>query len=439
METGEILQNIREFLGSDSDQLWLVDERVRWEGLEEEFQQSFEDNDADFLATELRTFPDDPGWPWWSTLQGPGDPFPRSHSVAALLPLLRMNRPAAQAILDGVSEGWSGHPEALIPSLVSRAGLRIEDFGGRGRFTPEDRIDRWYDERTWHWKGPVEHVPGKIHFPTISRFHFKAPDKLAPDPQVAFLFLTRGDLNHPAIWREYLEQAGGRFRIHAHTKDTTLLAEDSILIDRQISGKVPTAWGELSLVRATLALLKAALEDPENTHFMLVSESCVPVRPFGQLRINLRRDDRSRMSAWPLESARHGDPAKVARLEQLRGISKEYAFFQEQWMCLSREDAEIVTEQDWTDCFQHVYAADECYFATVLAAAGKPLPRAIANRPITRTEWHGGAHPREFGKMLPREVADIAESGCFFARKFAPHSDIGQHRLHLDPPAGYPD
>ena len=48
----------------------------------------------------------------------------------------------------------------------------------------------------------------------------------------------------------------------------------------------------------------------------------------------------------------------MARLEQLTDISKDFAYFQEQWMCLSREDALIVTEKDWTPCFENVYAAD---------------------------------------------------------------------------------
>lgn len=440
MDLVEIIQTLKDFLKTDSAQLWLLDERVRWEGMEEEFQQSFEENDADFLATEVRSFADDPGWTWWHTLQSEDGGSPPSSSVAALLPLMRVNRQAAQVILQGITDGWSGHPEALIPTLVNRAGLLIEDIGGKGSFTPEERIGRWYDERTWHWKGPVEHVPGKLHFPLISRFHAKAPDTLASDPRVAFLFLTRGDIHHREIWREYLEQADGRARIFAHTKDSSLLAEDSLLRDHQIAGKVETAWGHISLVHATLALLNAALEDAGNTHFVLVSESCIPVRPFGQLRVNLRRDDRSRVHVWSLEDARRGgNREKVARLEQLTGISKDFAYFQEQWMCLSREDALIVTEKDWTPCFEHVYAADECYFATVLAAAGKPLPRAVANRPLTRTEWNGGAHPREFGRMTPRDVAAIAESGCFFARKFARDSDIGRYRLHLDQETASPN
>jgi hypothetical protein len=269
----------------------------------------------------------------------------------------------------------------------------------------------------------------------------KPPEELTPEPQLAFLFLTRGEVHHPKIWEEYWMQVGQRPRILAHTKDTTLLSGESFLSDRQISDKVETAWGELSIVHATLALLRAALQDPETTHFILVSESCVPVRPFGQLRVNLRRDSRSRLHVWSLDEVkRAGNRYKLKRLLRLHGISMDLAFFQEQWMCLNREDALTVTRKDWTACFQQVEAADECYFATVLAASGKSLSKGTVNRAITWTDWQqGAAHPEEYTEVPPQVACRIAESGCYFARKFPPGSDIAKWGLHRDNPCVKPD
>ena len=42
--------------------------------------------------------------------------------------------------------------------------------------------------------------------------------------------------------------------------------------------RVAATWGDSSLVHAFRNLLKAALEDPRNTKFVHVSESCVPLR-----------------------------------------------------------------------------------------------------------------------------------------------------------------
>ena len=264
---------------------------------------------------------------------------------------------------------------------------------------------------------------------------------LAPEPQVAFLFLTRGDVHHGALWEEYLAKAGQQARILAHTKNVTLVPQESFLRDRQIPDKVETAWGELSIVHATLGLLSAALQDPETTHFILVSESCVPVRPFGELRMNLRRDRRSRMRVWSLDEVkRAGNRYKMKRLLRLDGIPLNLAFFQEQWMCLNREDALMITRKDWTECFEQVEAADECYFATVLAASGQSLSKTIVNRAITWTDWQqGAAHPEEYIEVPPQLACRIAESGCYFARKFPPGSDIAKWGLHRENPCWKPD
>jgi len=165
MDLTEFVLLLQEFLGSDTDYLWAIDEQV-WPDTEwDTFQNALEKCDADLLATQVRNYTKEPGWQWWASLQAGDESDPYVHGVAALLPLMRVSRAAAKAILRGIDEGWTGHPEALIPTLIHRSGLKIEDIGGAGSFTPSERLGRWYDHRTWHWHGPVEHVPGKLHFP----------------------------------------------------------------------------------------------------------------------------------------------------------------------------------------------------------------------------------------------------------------------------------
>jgi Core-2/I-Branching enzyme/Protein of unknown function (DUF3431) len=427
------LSVLNEFLQDDSSFLWLTDDRITWGEIEEEFHDYFEDVDADLLATEIRSHASDKNWYWWSSIKIPVEGVKIADcGVAALLPLMRLSRAAAKAIIDGIQAGWTGHGEALIPTLVNHARLKIEDIGGTGKFTPEDRIGRWYDRRTWHWRGPVEFVPGKIHFPLIRHHSLSKPKPDSPvSSKVAFLFLTRGEMNHGEIWKDYLNQEPSRVAVFAHTKHPEQLHERSILSRSQITEKIETHWGDVSLVHATLALLRAAMQQEGVTHFILVSESCVPIRPIHELLENLERDPRSRMSAWSLQHEKRGwNRNKARRLDQLEGISLDYAFFQHQWMCLSREDSAIILEKDWTDSFKKVVAPDECYFATVLAASGKPFPDEIANRLLTWCSWRGGSHPEEFVDVSPQLAVQLAESGCYFARKFAPNSNIGKWLLH---------
>lgn len=259
------------------------------------------------------------------------------------------------------------------------------------------------------------------------------PTSATDEPEVAFLFLTRGDLHQEQIWDEYLSATSARPRIHAHSRDLKRLSSGSMIADSQIARRVETEWGSVSLVTATLALLQTALEDRDRTHFILVSESCVPVRPFSQLLRSLRLDGRTRMRVQPWSEVRGRNILKAQRLENLQGIRKEIAHFQDQWMCLNREDATLLIEKDMTGIFADVVAPDEAYFATVLAASGRPPLQTVANRPITWTHWNeGDSHPETFTKVSPRVAAEIADSGCFFARKFAVESNIGDWGLHKE-------
>lgn len=52
---------------------------------------------------------------------------------------------------------------------------------------------------------------------------------------------------------------------------------------------------------------REALEDSESARFVLVSESCVPVRPFKALANSLRMDTRSRINVTPWEEVRRRD------------------------------------------------------------------------------------------------------------------------------------
>lgn len=251
-------------------------------------------------------------------------------------------------------------------------------------------------------------------------------------PKIALLFLSRSDVNHPAIWQDYVAQSQGKAKIYSHCKDIDQLSDDSFLLPHLIAEQIPTEWASVSLVEATLALIHAAYADESNTHFILLSESCVPVRPFCELENSLALDPRSRMRIEPWTEVRKYHVLKAQRLENLPTIRKEVAHFQDQWMCLSREDVETCLRKNWLPEFEDVFAADEAFFATVLAASGKPPLQHVVNRPITWTKWNESApHPTTFHKVPKSTVAEIAESGCFFARKFHPDSDIGNYALHL--------
>jgi hypothetical protein len=167
-----------EFLDGEDSHQWIIDPAVYFDGNWEEFLLVFDACTADLLATVVRTHADDPGWNWWASLEDHHGSAAYENGVAALLPLIRVSRAAARAILDGLSAGWSGHPEVLIPTLVHQASLVIEDFGNDGSFTPPERKGLWYHPRSWQWRGPVEYIPGRLHFPVPLQDRSLAPSRI---------------------------------------------------------------------------------------------------------------------------------------------------------------------------------------------------------------------------------------------------------------------
>lgn len=179
--------SLERFLEGSLPFYWQRDERVYADIDWSAFESSLTGSTADLIATEVRSYAEDPAWDWWSSLKHGGLGVNLSLGVAALMPLARYSRRAAEVVLSASQAGWTGHPEALIPTLVNVAGLAIEDVGGSGSFTPEGRKGRWYDKRTWHWKGPVEFVPDKLHFPVIQcdqRLARARINELPPDSRV---------------------------------------------------------------------------------------------------------------------------------------------------------------------------------------------------------------------------------------------------------------
>jgi hypothetical protein len=145
-------------------------------------------------------------------------------------------------------------------------------------------------------------------------------------PKVALLFLTKGAMPHDAMWAAWLEGAAGLvpadcaaaagcedgsalarlrdecgvsggggkgtaaldplyrqglFSVYVHVPKGGALDSPSpgspFTPRTLIAGRVSTEWGGFTLASATKALMRAALADPANQRFALLSEACVPL------------------------------------------------------------------------------------------------------------------------------------------------------------------
>ena len=106
-----------------------------------QFFAAFRTNINDLLGTTIFRFSFRPDWSNWGTLFGP-QMVPLEKRVRFFAPLFRLSRRALVALHKQYRAGWGGHYEVLIPTLVHRLGLTMEDFGGFGAWGRPENVGR---------------------------------------------------------------------------------------------------------------------------------------------------------------------------------------------------------------------------------------------------------------------------------------------------------
>ena len=96
--------------------------------------------------------------------------------------------------------------------------------------------------------------------------------------KIALCFLIYDKINHEELWYEYLKNIDkNKYTIYIHYKDNKPL---KYFEKYKINNCIETCWGCLSIVLAQNLILKEALKDKDNKHFIWLSGSCVPIKSF---------------------------------------------------------------------------------------------------------------------------------------------------------------
>ncbi|KAJ4896664.1 hypothetical protein Rs2_23458 [Raphanus sativus] len=254
-------------------------------------------------------------------------------------------------------------------------------------------------------------------------------------PKLAFMFLTKGPLLFAPLWEMFFKGHEGLYSIYVHALPNyrSDFERSSVFYRRYIPSQA-VAWGEMSMCDAERRLLANALLDISNEWFVLLSESCIPLRGFGSIYGYVSG---SRYSFMGCDDEEGPD----GRGRYRNGMEPEITLSQwrkgSQWFEVNRKLAlEIVQDTTYYPKFKEFCKppcyVDEHYFPTMLSMKHRIF---LANRTLTWTDWsRGGAHPATFSK------ADVTETflknlpgakPCFyndqrspvcylFARKFSP-------------------
>lgn len=162
-------------------------------------------------------------------------------------------------------------------------------------------------------------------------------------PKIAFLFLVRRGLPLDFLWGSFFENADmGNFSIYVHSEPGFEFDESTtrsrFFYGRQLKSSIQVIWGESSMIEAEKLLLLAALDDPANQRFVLLSDSCVPLYSFSYLYSYLMSSSKSFVDSFiDVEEDRYSPKmSPVIRRDKWRKGS--------QWISLVRRHAKIVAE-----------------------------------------------------------------------------------------------
>lgn len=206
---------------------------------------------------------------------------------------------------------------------------------------------------------------------------------------VAFLFLTYKDPHH--VWKGWFPDDANVYISNKYPSN------DPFFSKYCINCNIDTQWAGWSLVWAFVELIKAALSNPSNTHFMFLSDSCIPLVSYEEAVNQICSYDKCVLAATS-------------------NIS-----YHSQWLMLTKEGADaVVSYKKKPPKFQ---VPDESYVGFVLSRCEIPT----YNRVLTHVNWEN-KYKHANGLQSPTAV-DVfnlqkAQEGCLFYRKIAPTTAI---------------
>jgi len=136
---------------SQYDFYWRIEYDARFGGDWGDFFHHFFDNKADLLATYVKTYQDDPDWPWWDAINFIVD---QDNLRGIFFPVVRFSRRSLAFLNQKYRDGALGYCEVIVPTLLDMERMNIEDIG-----------KRFYDLFTVNFNGIVIKKCGKLHHP----------------------------------------------------------------------------------------------------------------------------------------------------------------------------------------------------------------------------------------------------------------------------------
>ncbi|XP_073149678.1 glycosyltransferase BC10-like [Henckelia pumila] len=226
------------------------------------------------------------------------------------------------------------------------------------------------------------------------------PLTISVNAKIAFMFLTPGALPFEMLWDKFFQGHESMFSVYVHASKDKPVHLSRYFINREIrSDKVE--WGKISMVEAERRLLANALKDPDNQYFVLLSDSCIPLRNFDYVYNYLMSANISFIDCFE-DLGVHGSGRYIEYM--LPEVEKKDFRKGSQWFTMKRQHAIVVMadslyytkfrnyckpDMEGRNCY-----SDEHYLPTFFYMLD---PAGIANWSVTYVDWSERKwHPRSY-------------------------------------------
>ena len=238
--------------------------------------------------------------------------------------------------------------------------------------------------------------------------------------KIALCFLTYDNLSQPELWKSFLNS---NFNVYIHNKYDF----NGFFSKYCIKNKIPTEFGDISLVKATLLLFKEAFKNTENEYFILLSDKCIPLYNADKIYNEIININSNIVS---LHSHLFNNKELFEYKLLIRyNLLKNKLFFnkndfkkQSQWLMLKRDTVKFFIDNDFTHIFGNNYfASDEHYFINIMIKFNIPF---IDKNILTYVNWNENSDsskykplPKTYSKLTNKIVQNVLNTNCLFLRK----------------------
>ncbi len=238
---------------------------------------------------------------------------------------------------------------------------------------------------------------------------------------IVYCFLTYSDIIRFDIWNQYFNnQSNFKVYIHAKQPQSINISKYTFPINIIQNPVFTKSKSDISIVEATLKLLNDAFDQtPEATHFIFLTQSCIPLYSFNKHYTLISKFDKSIISCIK--------DNKKERYYSLSNVLKSKILYQNFYkqqpnMILIKEDVQWFLNNNFINDFRFMECPDEHYFINLIINIYKKgiILQQInfCNPDIKKTQ------AINFNIVNSKFINQIRSSGFLFMRKVIPQSQI---------------